>query len=108
MRYCQIYDFRVLGRITLRQYTLIMQAVRLQKLDEERNLHWQAWLNQAAKSTIKKGSGKNAKIAPKFKTFDAFFDYSEAEDKIKGKTKQPEDNGFKALLAKANKKEGGT
>jgi len=85
----------------------MMQAVKLRKLDEERNLHWQAWLNQVVKSTTKKGNGKNAKLAPKFKTFDAFFDYSEAEDKIKGKVRKPEESDFKKILSKANRK-GGT
>lgn len=45
-----------------------MQAFRLKKVDDERDMHLQAWINLVVKSTDKKGK-------PIYKNFTDFYDY---------------------------------
>ena len=101
MRYCQIYDFQELGRITLKQYRMMKKAIGLQVADKMQDIHLQAWLNQQIKATRKNGN----KIVPHFKTFKNFFvekDYY--GDPKREKTEQREE--FTELLANANRKGG--
>lgn len=100
MRYCQIYDFQVLGRITLRQYYLMSKALKLQQLDEERVIYMQAWLNNQVTATKKRGK----RTAPYFRNFKEFFDYERAENLLLGKKRKEnkEKNNLKTLLLKAN------
>jgi hypothetical protein len=99
MRYCEIFDPIRLGRITLRQYTLIMKAVRLRLLDKERDIHAQAWLNVQAKATKQRGK----KIVPYFNTFDEFFNpQEEAAYTPERRRKAEKQNHLKELMLKAN------
>ena len=95
MRYCQIYDFQQLGRITLRQYDMIMKSVQLQNEDKSQDMHLQAWLNHVVKNTKKQGK----KEVPVFKSCDSFY-------KSKGKPKKKDKNQseIRKLLLNANKK----
>ena len=69
MRYCGTFNPVQLGRITLKQYVLMMKAVRLRLNDKERDIHAQAWLNVLAAATKQRGK----KTVPYFNSFDDFF-----------------------------------
>ena len=104
MRYCNIFDPVLLGRITLRQYMLMFKAVNLQLADKARDIHMQAWLNVLAKATKQRGK----KIIPYFKSFDEFFKLrEEAVDTPEYKRKMQEQYQLKALILKANTAAGG-
>lgn len=72
-------DFGEIDRMTPREYRLRMQAYSLIRLDRERDIAWQAWLNLIVRNT--KGT-KNPK--PAYRTFKDFFDYEAEERKIRG------------------------
>lgn len=55
-----------------------MKAYALEHIDDNRDMHWQAWLNQQVKAT--RGRGKNVK--PYYRNFDEFFDHEEKERMI--------------------------
>jgi len=98
MRYCKIYDPVQLGRITLRQYMLMIKAVRLQLLDKERDIHAQAWLNVQAKATKQRGK----KTVPYFRSFDEFFKHPEENTE-----RAQENDALKAMVLRANMANGG-
>lgn len=75
MRYFKIYDPVKLGRITLFEYRNMIKALNLQMLDSQYDIHLQAWVNQCAKATDKKGRSK-------YKKFEDFFDYKKLEKGI--------------------------
>ena len=66
MRYCGIFDLVLIGRTTLRQYSLMMKATRLRLTDKERDIYAQAWLNAQVKGTKQRGK----KIVPYYGSFD--------------------------------------
>lgn len=70
VRYANITDFSVIDRMTIVQYSLIMQGVNLRRIDELENLHLLAFKNQLIKNTKKVGD----KVVPEFKNFEEFFD----------------------------------
>lgn len=70
--------------MTLREYLFRMKAHSLSRVDKERDMHLQAWLNVQASSTESKGN----KTVPKFKTFKEFFDYEKRERSILGGSKE--------------------
>jgi hypothetical protein len=62
--------------MTVFEYSLRMKAHALQKLDRERDIYLQAFINQVAKST-KKNSNK-----PKYEKFEQLYDHEKYERKI--------------------------
>lgn len=98
MRYCEIYDPVKLGRITMRDYQLMMKAVNYKLVDKQRDLHVQAWLNVQAKATKQKGK----KTVPYFKSFAEFFKDPIEEQKKKSARNAQMDSGLRKLLLKAN------
>jgi len=100
MRYCGIYDQVQLGRITLSQYFLMMKAVRLQLIDQQRDLHVQAWLNVQAKAAKQRGK----KTVPYFKSFDEFFKdpLKQKDEKKKNTHSERMSVEMKQMLLKAN------
>src|SRR5690625_7256320 len=57
--------------MTLEELELRRKAYRLQQVDKERDLHWQAWLNRQVKAM--KEVGKKQEYI--FKKFKDFYDY---------------------------------
>lgn len=55
-----------------------MKAYGLRRVDKDRDMHWQAWLNQQVKAT--KGKGRSQK--PYYRNFNDFFDHEEKEKMI--------------------------
>lgn len=96
MRYCQIYDSRALGRITMRQYAMMMRATRLRIIDNERDLHMQAWLNARVKDQKRQGK----KTVPVYKSFGSF--YKAPEPDVRGRAEPHGVDELKAIFLKAN------
>lgn len=85
--------------MTLYEYEVRMLAFRLKRLDQERDIYLQSWMNNQVKAT------KGKKQEPYFKEFNNFFNYEEQEKIILGKSLIDEkvDSGAIDLLRKANK-----
>jgi len=99
MRYCGIFDPIQLGRITLRQYMLMVKAIQLRHMDKERDIHAQAWLNVQAKAIKQQGK----KTVPYFRSFSDFF--KPAEDKpetAESRRLEQERKQLKNLILQAN------
>jgi len=68
-------------RMTLEELELRRKAYRLQQVDKERDLHWQAWLNRQVKAM--KEVGKKQEYI--FKKFKDFYDYEKHLNDINNK-----------------------
>ncbi|WP_270284706.1 hypothetical protein, partial [Enterococcus faecalis] len=98
-RYLEITDLSEIERMTLYEYEVRLLAFQLKRLDHERDLYLQSWLNNQIKAT------KGKKSEPYYKEFNKFFNYEEREKLILGKSLIDEkvDIGAIDLLRKANK-----
>ncbi|MEM5097283.1 hypothetical protein AACB36_01010 [Enterococcus faecalis] len=85
--------------MTLYEYEVRLLAFQLKRLDHERDLYLQSWLNNQIKAT------KGKKSEPYYKEFNKFFNFEEREKLILGKSLIDEkvDIGAIDLLRKANK-----
>lgn len=79
-RYLDFKSFDEVERLTLPEYLLLMESVRLKQLDKNYWTHLQAWLTFAAKAEKKAGKGKSKPVYDKFKKF---FDYDKELAKMK-------------------------
>lgn len=77
-RYLDFKSFAEVDRLTLEEYTLLMEAVRLKQIDMDYRNHLQAFLNFAVKA--KKKTGKN-KSKPVYSKFTRFYDYEKEIEK---------------------------
>ena len=77
-RYLDFKNFDEVDRLTLPEYTLLMEAVRLKQVDLDYRNHLQAFLNFAVQSTKK--SGKTSR--PVYRKFKQFFDYEKEIQKV--------------------------
>lgn len=75
-----------MDRLTIPEYNLLMEAVRLKHIDMDYRNHLQAFLNFVVKA--EKKAGKN-KSKPVYSTFQKFYDYEKELAKVKdnGKSK---------------------
>lgn len=74
-------SFAEVDRLTIPEYELLMQAVRLKQVDMDYRNHLQAFLNFAVKA--EKKSGKKSK--PVFTKFKRFYDYEKELAKVTNK-----------------------
>lgn len=63
--------------MTIPEYELRIKAHQLKRLDRHYDIHLQAW------ATVMAGQTKKGK--PVYRTFEKFFNYQKAEEKILGK-----------------------
>lgn len=84
--------------MTIPEYELLMQAVRLKQVDNDYRNHLQAFLNLAVKAEKKSGR----KSRPKFDTFEKFYNYkNEIEKASQGENdKKSRFSGIGKLLNK--------
>lgn len=68
--------------LTIPEYSLLMEAVKLKQVDMDYRNHLQAFLNFAVKA--EKRAGKN-KTRPVYNTFKKFYDYEKEIGKVKCK-----------------------
>lgn len=78
-RYLDFKSFAEVDRLTIPEYTLLMEAVRLKQVDNDYRNHLQAFLNFAVKAEKKSGKGKSKPVYSKFKKF---YDYEKELAKI--------------------------
>ena len=81
IRYLNITDFEVIDRMTVWEYSMLMEGKRLQRMDEMENLHLLAYKIQVAKNTKKQGD----KIVPEYQSFYDFYDKKLIETGISSK-----------------------
>lgn len=81
-RYLDFKSFAEVDQLTIPEYTLLMEAVRLKQIDMDYRNHLQAWLTFAAKAEKKAAKGKSKPVYGKFKKF---YDYESELKKIQNK-----------------------
>ena len=97
-RYLDYKSFAEVDRLTIPEYELLMQAVRLKQVDMDYRVHQQAFLNFAVKA--EKKSGKKSK--PVYTKFKKFYDY---EAEIKKATRKKAKSRFAGIGKLLNKGE---
>ena len=92
-------SFEEVDRLTIPEYSLLMEAARLKQIDLDYRNHLQAWLNFVVQA--KKKAGKH-KQKPVFKKFKEFYNYKEALEKMetKDKSEKSKFSGVGKLLKK--------
>lgn len=75
-----ITDFRQIDQITIAQYEIMMEALRMRQVDENYNAHRQAFLNFSVQAERPAGKGKTR---PVYRRFKQFFDYEKELKKAK-------------------------
>ncbi len=96
-RYLDYKSFAEVDRLTIPEYELLMQAVRLKQVDMDYRNHLQAFLNFAVKA--EKQSGKKSK--PVFTKFKRFYDYEKELAKVTNKgSEKSRFSGIGRLLKK--------
>lgn len=99
-RFLDFKSFDEVDRLTVPEYLLLMDAVRLKIVDADYRTHLQAWLTFAAKA--EKKSGKKSK--PVYAKFKQFYDY-EKELKKANSTDEPQTKSRFSGIGKYLKKE---
>lgn len=79
-RYLDFKSFAEVDRLTIPEYTLLMEAVRLKQVDMDYRNHLQAFLNFAVKAEKKTGKNKSKPVYTKFKRF---YDYEKELKKVR-------------------------
>lgn len=103
-RYLGFRSFEEFDRLTIPEYNLLMEAVRLREVDKDYRNHLQAYLNFAAKAMKKAGKNKRK---PVYSTFKKFYDYEAELDKIRIRVKKTDRfAGLKAHLKEGGEKHG--
>ena len=91
-------------RLTIPEYILLMEGVRLKQVDMDYRNHLQAYLNFAVKAEKKTGKNKSKPVFTKFKKF---FNYDKAVKKVKVKKVGKSENKSKFPgIGKVMRKEG--
>lgn len=86
-RYLGFKSFEEVDRLTIPEYTLLMEAVQLREVDKDYRNHLQAFLNFAVKA--EKRVGKN-KTKPVYQRFRKFFDYEKEVDRVRNRKQKNE------------------
>jgi hypothetical protein len=73
-------SFAEVDRLTIPEYNLLMEAVRLKQVDQDYRNHLQAFLNFAVKAEKKVGKNKSKPVYSRFKRF---YDYEKEVEKVK-------------------------
>ncbi len=104
-RYLDFKSFAEVDRLTIPEYNLLMQAVRLKMVDQDYRNHLQAFLNFSVQAKRSAGKGKER---PVFSRFRKFYDYEKEIDKAKGKARSDGrlSNLSKLLKERGAKKDG--
>lgn len=89
-------SFSEVDRLTIPEYKLLMEAVRLKQVDMDYRNHLQAYLNFAVKAEKKTGKNKTKPVYGKFKRF---YDYEKELEKAKD-GKQSRFSGISKFLKK--------
>lgn len=96
-RYLDYKSFDEVDKLTIAQYEILMEAVRLKQFDMDYRQHLQAYLNFQVKAEKKAGKGKSR---PVYRRFKQFFDYEARLNEIKGNKKGSRFSGIGEFLKK--------
>lgn len=97
-RYLDFKSFAEVDRLTIPEYELLMEAVRLKQVDADYRNHLQAFLNFAVKAEKKTGKNKSRPVYTRFKRF---YDYEAEQEKAKnGRKTQSRFSGVGKFLKK--------
>lgn len=99
-RYLDYKSLAEVDKLTIPEYRLLMQGVKLKQVDEDFRVHQQAYLNFAVKA--EKKVGKN-KTKPVYSRFDKFFDYEKAIKRANGESKKESKFSGLSMFLKARK-----
>lgn len=91
-RYLDFKSFEEVDRLTVAEYLLLMEAVRLKQVDMDYRNHLQAFLNYVVKAQKKTGKNKSKPVYTRFKRF---YDYEKEVEKAK--TKRSEKSKFSGI-----------
>ena len=80
IRYLDFKSLQEVDRLTIPEYNLLMEGVRLKQVDQDYRNHLQAFLNFAVKAEKKVGKNKSV---PVFRKFKKFYDYEKELQKAK-------------------------
>lgn len=88
-----------MDRLTIPEYELLMEAVKLKQVDQDYRNHLQAFLNFVVKAEKRVGKSKSK---PRFCRFDQFYNYEREIEKItdKGRRKTSRFAGIGKYLTK--------
>lgn len=82
--------------MTIPEYELLIQAVKLKEVDKDYRNHLQAFLNYAAKAQKKAGKGKTK---PVYSRFNKFYNYEKAQREARNiEAKESRFSGIGKLL----------
>ena len=81
-RYLDFKSFAEVDRLTIPEYLLLMEAVKLKQIDMDYRNHLQAWLTFSAQATKKKGQ-------PVYSKFKKFYDYEKHLKEAEKKESKP-------------------
>lgn len=96
-RFLDFKNFEEVDRLTIPEYRLLMESVRLKQVDMDYRNHLQAFLNFVVKAEKKTGKHKSKPVYTKFKQF---YNYEEEVDKIRNKKKESRFAGIGKFLKK--------
>lgn len=91
-RYFGFTSFDQVDQLTIAQYEIMMEALRLRMVDESFHRHSQAFLNFAVQAEKKAGKGKTR---PVYRKFGQFFDFK--KELKKAKNPKREDSRFAGI-----------
>ena len=74
-----------MDRLTIPEYNLLIEAVRLKQIDQDYRNHLQAFLNFAVKAEKNTGKGKSRPVYSKFKQF---YNYEKEVEKVTNKSNE--------------------
>lgn len=84
-RFLDYKSFAEVDRLTIPEYELLMEGVRLKQVDMDYRNHLQAYLNFVVKAEKKAGKGKSK---PVYSSFKKFYDYEEKLAEVQKKSKK--------------------
>ena len=90
-------SFAEVDRLTIPEYRLLMEAVRLKQVDLDYRNHLQAFLNFSVKAEKKSGKNKSKPVYSKFKKF---YDYEKEVEKVSKNNKKSRFSGIGKFLKK--------
>ena len=79
IRFLDYKSLEEVDRLTIAEYKLLMEGVRLREIDKDYRNHLQAFLNFAVRSEKKAGKGKSKPVYTKFRQF---YDYERELEKV--------------------------
>lgn len=84
IRFLDYKSLEEVDGLTIAEYKLLMEGVRLREIDKDYRNHLQAFLNFAVRSEKKTGKGKSRPVYTKFKQF---YDYEKELERGNNKKK---------------------